>query len=348
MEGFSADSSIHAILLDDASGWHQLVNTATIDPISGSFPFMVGTSPVSYDGERILFPGAGIYELRDGQISVMAAPNQPLPGTSITPAYVSDSVTPRLDAGAAYFTAGASVTSSTLWKGVAGTTTPVLAAGDPTPSGAVEYVLSYAAHGDDVLVLAYCDYLPAHPIVAVLLVKPTGVTTVIDESMLFNGQHVFLGYFNYGMTLDNQTMAFNGDLNVGGGTQGFLTVLFAANPDGSNLHVVIRAGDALDGRTVGTVRVYPESAQNGEIIFAVKFTDGTSGLYSTAPLTTCGSADFNHDGDTGTDADVDAFFACLAGNCCPGCGSADFNGDGDIGTDADIDSFFRVLGGGPC
>ena len=29
----------------------------------------------------------------------------------------------------------------------------------------------------------------------------------------------------------------------------------------------------------------------------------------------CGSADFNCDGDVGTDADIDAFFACLAGNC---------------------------------
>jgi hypothetical protein len=63
---------------------------------------------------------------------------------------------------------------------------------------------------------------------------------------------------------------------------------------------------------------------------------------------TCGSADFNHDGDTATDADIEAFFACLAGNCCATCDSADFNGDGDTATDADIESFFRVLAGGPC
>jgi hypothetical protein len=62
---------------------------------------------------------------------------------------------------------------------------------------------------------------------------------------------------------------------------------------------------------------------------------------------TC-SADFNNDGDVGTDADIEAFFACLAGNCCATCGSADFNGDGDTGTDADIESFFRVLAGGAC
>jgi hypothetical protein len=60
------------------------------------------------------------------------------------------------------------------------------------------------------------------------------------------------------------------------------------------------------------------------------------------------SGDFNNDGDVGTDADIEAFFACLAGNCCATCGRADFNGDGDIGTDADIESFFRVLAGGSC
>ncbi|HYE63265.1 MAG TPA: zinc-dependent metalloprotease family protein [Phycisphaerales bacterium] len=61
------------------------------------------------------------------------------------------------------------------------------------------------------------------------------------------------------------------------------------------------------------------------------------------------SADYNRDGDTGTDQDIEAFFACLGGHCCATCPqSADFNGDGDIGTDQDIESFFRVLGGGAC
>jgi hypothetical protein len=64
----------------------------------------------------------------------------------------------------------------------------------------------------------------------------------------------------------------------------------------------------------------------------------------------CGSADFNCDGDIGTDADIEAFFACLAGVCpaAPCTSTADFNGDGDIGTDADIEAFFRVLAGGTC
>jgi len=62
----------------------------------------------------------------------------------------------------------------------------------------------------------------------------------------------------------------------------------------------------------------------------------------------CGSADFDGDGDSGTDLDIENFFACLGGNCCQGCGSADFDGDGDTGTDMDIEAFFRVLGGGAC
>jgi hypothetical protein len=67
-----------------------------------------------------------------------------------------------------------------------------------------------------------------------------------------------------------------------------------------------------------------------------------------APPRRCPGADFDRDGDVGTDADIEAFFACLGGNCCATCGSADFNGDGDVGTDADIEAFFRVLAGGAC
>ncbi len=74
---------------------------------------------------------------------------------------------------------------------------------------------------------------------------------------------------------------------------------------------------------------------------------GSQAFSLTLP-STCGSADFNGDGDVGTDADIAAFFACLGGNCCATCGSSDFNGDGDTGTDSDIESFFRVLAGGSC
>jgi hypothetical protein len=89
-------------------------------------------------------------------------------------------------------------------------------------------------------------------------------------------------------------------------------------------------------------------ARDGELVAGGFFTQ--AGGFPSAFLAhwELPSADFNHDGDPGTDADIEAFFACLGGNCCPTCGSADFNGDGDVGTDQDIDSFFRVLGGGNC
>jgi hypothetical protein len=72
--------------------------------------------------------------------------------------------------------------------------------------------------------------------------------------------------------------------------------------------------------------------------------------YSLGVPPTCGTADFNCDGDIGTDADIEAFFVCLSGSCpaAPCTSSADFNGDGDTGTDGDIEAFFRVLAGGTC
>jgi hypothetical protein len=76
--------------------------------------------------------------------------------------------------------------------------------------------------------------------------------------------------------------------------------------------------------------------------------NGCASATSNEATLTINSADFNNDGDGATDADIEAFFACVAGNCCPTCGSADFNGDGDTATDTDIESFFRVLAGGSC
>jgi hypothetical protein len=85
-------------------------------------------------------------------------------------------------------------------------------------------------------------------------------------------------------------------------------------------------------------------------IGAFTLTVGGKPWILTPPIPVCGSADFDCDGDIGTDADIEAFFACIAGRCPPPpCTSnADFNGDGDIATDADIEAFFRVLAGNPC
>jgi uncharacterized membrane protein len=77
---------------------------------------------------------------------------------------------------------------------------------------------------------------------------------------------------------------------------------------------------------------------------------GVSTVGAVVILPRCGTADYNCDGDAGTDQDIAAFFACLAGHCSSTCypGGSDFNRDGDHGTDQDIESFFRVLAGGTC
>jgi probable HAF family extracellular repeat protein len=104
--------------------------------------------------------------------------------------------------------------------------------------------------------------------------------------------------------------------------------------DTTGWHLEYATGISADGRTIvgfGTLHAQ------------------TRGFVLTLPPP-CGTADFNNDADHGTDADIEAFFACLAGNCCPRCpqAGADFNADGDPGTDQDIEAFFRVLAGGTC
>jgi hypothetical protein len=82
------------------------------------------------------------------------------------------------------------------------------------------------------------------------------------------------------------------------------------------------------------------------------FKSATTLLVTGIPVPTLAPCpnDYNSDGTTMDDADIEAFFACLSGRCCPACfvGRGDYNLDGDYGTDQDIESFFRVLAGGAC
>jgi hypothetical protein len=130
------------------------------------------------------------------------------------------------------------------------------------------------------------------------------------------------------------------------------SITWATTPYAANVNAnALRWGTMYNFRF--TANVAPDA--NGSITL-VLFKPPNAGspdtaVYATVPapmLPACESADFNGDGDIGTDADIEAFFACLAGSCCATCGSADFNHDGDIGTDADIEAFFRVLAGLPC
>ncbi len=172
----------------------------------------------------------------------------------------------------------------------------------------------------------------------------------------------------------NCTMRWNGSSwgNLGAGVAGYVLALRVYD-DGTGPNLIAAgsfttAGGAPANRIarwngstwqplanglpsdVNAVTVY-----NGLLVAAGNFSTVNGVPYNYiatwgCPPPTCGSADFNCDGDIGTDADIESFFACLAGNCpaAPCTSSADFNHDGDIGTDADIESFFRVLAGGPC
>jgi hypothetical protein len=114
--------------------------------------------------------------------------------------------------------------------------------------------------------------------------------------------------------------------------------------NGTNLNNNTR----ISGVTTPTLTISPAGsflAGNYDVVLTNACGSSTS---QAAQLVLRDPADYNGDGDVGTDADIEDFFACLAGSCCARCLSADFNNDGDLGTDADIEDFFRVLAGGDC
>lgn len=130
------------------------------------------------------------------------------------------------------------------------------------------------------------------------------------------------------------------------------TESFCAVKNGASLYYHTDYGTAigaLAGWRIGLGYVYSFNttcgpSQTADANFGRLFSNAMTGV-----TPACESLDYNGDGDAGTDADIEAFFACLAGHCCANCPrDADYNGDGDLGTDADIESFFRVLAGGAC
>jgi hypothetical protein len=154
--------------------------------------------------------------------------------------------------------------------------------------------------------------------------------------------------FIHGHAADG-TIVFTANITRANGAFG--NALFQSTLTGG-VTTIAMDGDVVHVPGVGAKTVWAVNADmdavsdTGIAAFRLHFTDGTTGHFTTGPEM-C-SPDFDGDGDSGTDADIEAFFACLAGNCCAGCGSADFNADGDSGTDADIEAFFRTLSGGSC
>jgi glucose/arabinose dehydrogenase len=113
--------------------------------------------------------------------------------------------------------------------------------------------------------------------------------------------------------------------------------------------VVDRTADVWAGAAGSSIYSFGQDAR-GEL-----YISSGSAIYKLVPVgaadqCNCGSADYNGDGDYGTDQDIEVFFRCLAGDCPLHCDiwCTDFNGDGDYGTDQDIEAFFRVLAGGYC
>jgi glucose/arabinose dehydrogenase len=107
------------------------------------------------------------------------------------------------------------------------------------------------------------------------------------------------------------------------------------------------SGSVISGAATASLTISNiHAAESGS--YSCLVTNLCTSLATNAAALSVNSADFDNNGDSGADADIEAFFACLAGNCCATCGSADFNADGDTGTDADIEAFFRVLAGSSC
>ncbi|HYE63491.1 MAG TPA: hypothetical protein VD997_15990 [Phycisphaerales bacterium] len=128
------------------------------------------------------------------------------------------------------------------------------------------------------------------------------------------------------------------------GEMSFATTPFATNPNANAL----RWGTTY---SIGFTSNVPPGTGSGRLEL---FKPGTAGPALTVPgipvptLEPC-PQDYDGDGEF-VDADIEAFFACIGGHCCPRCfpGRSDFNLDGDSGTDQDIEGFFRVIGGNPC
>ena len=132
--------------------------------------------------------------------------------------------------------------------------------------------------------------------------------------------------------------------------QGGALVTYASSPPNAGPFIV--PGGLLEGNSAYTLSVYFSSrVRQNNAGFGGAFSEVAWDVVTDVPVRTragCGTADFDGDGDTATDADIEAFWRCIAGNCCGTCFGADFDGDGDTATDGDIEAFYRVLSGGSC
>jgi hypothetical protein len=170
-----------------------------------------------------------------------------------------------------------------------------------------------------------------------------GTSTVFEPSFTrseiirwVNGQPESLGRLAGESTTYAVDMSGDGTIILCSAGAGRLAVWTAATGIITLQSYLTSRGVDLTGHTIAGARI----SKNGRVL-AVQTTTRQLLRITLPPL--C-NADFNNDRDVGTDQDIEAFFACLAG-ACPACRTSDFNGDGDFGTDADIELFFRALAG---
>jgi|GEM_PF-1267753 hypothetical protein len=192
-----------------------------------------------------------------------------------------------------------------------------------------------------------------------IVVAPTANTTYRAKARsLTNGQTsnacgVVFVTMAAGLNLTSQpadAAVFDGDtVTFSVSASGTLPISYHWRHNG----VPLSDGESISGSTSPDLTILAATSGHAgtyDVIVSNPCGDVTSNAATLSVTPRCGTADFDGDGDIGTDADIEAFFACLAGSCCPTCfvNGADFDGDGDVGTDADIEAFFRVLAGGDC
>jgi hypothetical protein len=195
----------------------------------------------------------------------------------------------------------------------------------------------------DVQATNSCGTLTSNPASVTVNPLPTFATNPTDAHACFSGSATFTATADdpnagYGWLVEDPFIP-GSFISVDEGTNFLGDLTFEASGSFTNTLVVSTFQNAAGGNT--STRFECQA-------FTICAGPSTP---ATLSITQCGcSADFNCDGDIGTDADIASFFGCLSGSCpaAPCANNADFNGDGDVGTDADIESFFRVLAGGPC
>jgi subtilisin-like proprotein convertase family protein len=200
--------------------------------------------------------------------------------------------------------------------------------------------------------------------VSVSLVFPPGSGTISGNANVTVGlTHTYVGDLIATLTHGSTTVTLFSRVNGGNNSRDlsgvygfsdsasatFASAAIASDPILSGTYRPSQALSAFNGQLFDGTWTFNISDRAAQDTGTVNSMSMSSPVAISCPRH-CGTADFNCDGNLGTDADIEAFFDCLSGTCPPApcTNSADFDGNGDVGTDSDIAAFFTVLAGGTC